>query len=487
MIDHSALVPGKNPAQLHPVNLASSLSALYHRGLILVMVWTTCFAPVLVSAAPQRIVGYLPRYRSVRPAQFEALTHVIVFSVVPDPDLGTFKVFSENPVTGEIVFEAPPGGAGLSTGVIDQVMAEAANYGVKVGLCIGGGDVSTPFRDLVINGKVDAFADHVRDFALAHGLDEINIDWEKPSNQWDPGRAEKIFAALSERLQEHNIDLTAAWTASTRATHALKAARLCRRYSDAVYVMSYDSTLSSFQQRFEFYTKPVSEGGQGYPPEKVCPGVQFFGRDAARSLTKTYSQLVNLAAGDIDPAINTMLVNGKTLKFTGQNRLGAISDYSKQVGGGLMIWEIGQDAVPEHDDSLTGVLLERLGMTANTGTPHWWLRKHGISENYETAVLGDPDLDGQPTWREYVSDTDPFNFLSRLEILPVSDGFQFQTRADRYYTVFESPDLSAGSWSPLDGYPLAGTGDPVALPYPPEVDRRFYRLSVSLSEDPIVP
>ena len=126
--------------------------------------------------------------------------------------------------------------------------------------------------------------------------------------------------------------------------------------------MSYGWDLASFTNRFLLYTKPESQGGQGYPPEKVCPGVQFFARDSARTLVKTYGEIVDLAGGcaNLDPGTNSMVVEGKTLLFTGQTMLGAMCDYSEQTGGGIMIWEIGQDTDPTNDCALMRVLINRL-------------------------------------------------------------------------------------------------------------------------------
>jgi hypothetical protein len=130
------------------------------------------------------------------------------------------------------------------------------------------------------------------------------------------------------------------------------------------------------------------------------------------------------------------------------------------------------------------VIQGHLAATSNTGTPHWWLRTHGIPDDYETAVLLDSDGDAQPTWQEYISDTDPLAGTSRLELVAAPDGLRFETHLDRDYTVMESPDLTADRWTVVPAHPVAGTGEPVILPYPPGIPRRFYRLHASLTTTP---
>ncbi len=61
-------------------------------------------------------------------------------------------------------------------------------------------------------------------------------------------------------------------------------------------------------------------------------------------------------------------------------------------------------------------------MTENRPTPLWWLAEHGITEDFEAAVLIDHDEDGIPTGDEWIMDTDPMNpdsFLRLTEFDPL--------------------------------------------------------------------
>ncbi|MFC1462658.1 FG-GAP-like repeat-containing protein [Verrucomicrobiota bacterium] len=57
---------------------------------------------------------------------------------------------------------------------------------------------------------------------------------------------------------------------------------------------------------------------------------------------------------------------------------------------------------------------------ATNATPKWWLVQHGWTNAFDTWATNDTDEDGLFTWQEYVSDTDPTNHSSALQIIHVS-------------------------------------------------------------------
>lgn len=424
----------------------------------------------------KRIVGYMPRYRAIRPEQYTALTDVIAHYVVPNGSTGGFKVYSKDPETGETIYENKNGDPGLSSLMVAKIVGEAAPYGVRVGLGIGGGGVTVPFEELQPNGLTDIFATNVLNFAISYGLGSIALDWEHPGNQAEARYCAELCAALEHLLSPHGIELTSAHAAYAFKQPSIDAAEYSRPYLDAVYVMSYEHTFASFRNRFNTFI-----GAPGFTPAKVCPGLQFFGRDPARTLTKIYSQIVADNGGSIDPSVDKYNWAGTILNFTGQDTLRKICGHSASSGAGIMIWEIGMDVILSHTNSLVGTLYDEFGFTSGTGTPHWWLRAHGVHGDYENAVYNDPDLDGQATWKEYVTDTHPLDGTSRQDasVLP-SGGLSFGTSASRSYSVSQCTNLVDGGWVPLAGHPVQGTGAPMEAPPSNGLDGAFYRLDVSL-------
>jgi hypothetical protein len=82
--------------------------------------------------------------------------------------------------------------------------------------------------------------------------------------------------------------------------------------------------------------------------------------------------------------------------------------------------------VPRGMETNTGVFALSPNLTTN-GVPEWWLMKFGWSNNLAAAALDDTDGDGQPAWREWVSDTDPTNPVSSLRVLsltPATNGIR---------------------------------------------------------------
>jgi hypothetical protein len=69
----------------------------------------------------------------------------------------------------------------------------------------------------------------------------------------------------------------------------------------------------------------------------------------------------------------------------------------------------------------TGVFSLTPNLTLN-GVPEWWLMKYGWTNDFAAAATNDTDGDGQPTWMEWMSDTDPTNPASALRILSFASG-----------------------------------------------------------------
>jgi hypothetical protein len=85
----------------------------------------------------------------------------------------------------------------------------------------------------------------------------------------------------------------------------------------------------------------------------------------------------------------------------------------------------------------------------NHNTPEWWMAQYGMTNNFNARELLDPDLDGMPTWEEYIAGTDPTNAnsalaIQELEMSPFGDPvIVWPTAPGRTYAVSVSTDLSA--------------------------------------------
>jgi hypothetical protein len=111
--------------------------------------------------------------------------------------------------------------------------------------------------------------------------------------------------------------------------------------------------------------------------------------------------------------------------------------------------------------------------TTNTRTPLEWLASHGITSDFENAVLLDPDEDTVPTWAEYVADTDPmvqtshlhFSYAALTNLTGGSTGWVVSCSgsADRLYELEGATTLSpTATWQTLVA-PSAGDGETMQM------------------------
>ena len=117
---------------------------------------------------------------------------------------------------------------------------------------------------------------------------------------------------------------------------------------------------------------------------------------------------------------------------------------------------------------------------ATNCTPEWWLAQHGWTNDFDAAALRDDEPDGFPSWQEYVADTDPTNFASRLRIVSIAaedTNFPVVTwpaSTGRVYQIHRADDLADGPW--ITQQLFLGAGDWTDT-NPPAPDHRFYRVA----------
>lgn len=126
------------------------------------------------------------------------------------------------------------------------------------------------------------------------------------------------------------------------------------------------------------------------------------------------------------------------------------------------------------------------GMIASNDVPVWWLVNHQLTNDYDTAALGNQDGDAFSTDQEWIADTDPTNRNSFLRITGVermpSVTVRFESSAARVYTMRRATSLSDGVWTDVPGLgsrPGVGAMDAMQDTNPP-AQGLFYRLEVDL-------
>ncbi len=309
------------------------------------------------AAEPPRVVGYLPNYRGslsqwARSLDFSALTHVnLAFAAVETSTDGIEIHYREQGVS-----------SGDEPGLAAFVTEAHANH-VKVCLSVGGGAQSAAIGAAILEAPT-ALAEKLAAYARDHDLDCIDADQEeqRPSAELDAAYAQFI-RDLGGRLHAMQKELSAA-VASWNPDKVLPVLD----QFDFLNVMAYDfndpwgshtpvqsSSIEAAHEELDWW---VSKGA---PKSRVVLGVPFYGFEwgGGGGEAVTYQQIVSeLGRAPSDDRVN---VGTSTITLNSRATIRSKAELAKQSYGGVMIWELGQDA--SGDDSLLRVVKDAMSET----------------------------------------------------------------------------------------------------------------------------
>jgi GH18 family chitinase len=289
---------------------------------------------------PRRVVGYLPTYRSLAPESydFDTLTHLCIAFANPTGN-GAESDFDAN------VRES-----------IAPLVTAAHEKGVKVLASIAGGTKAS--GELVgaqlTPDKVDAYIAALLDLVDRYELDGIDVDIE---GEAVTATYEPFVKKLNAALPEGKL-LTAA--VATKNRDAFTDGALAEY--DFINVMSYDqcswsdlpceqATLEATNADLEYWTVERS-----VPRDKTVLGVPFYGwcwgcSDMQSALT--YGQIL---AQYPQAKTEDWIVEGEqTISLNSAATIATKAELAQEYGG-VMIWELGQDA--PGDDALFKVIAD---------------------------------------------------------------------------------------------------------------------------------
>lgn len=305
-----------------------------------------------LSMAQKKVIAYIPNWVDLNAfsstVQYSKLTHI------------------------NIAFENPDANGYLSFNSGSNTIINAAHaQNVKVFVSLGGGAVSEggAIRDnyfnLITSGNRTAFIQKIYDYVVAHNFDGVDMDLEGPAINSDYGGfvialaaklhsgGKLISAALSEGYGGANVP------ASTFAAY------------DWINIMAYDATgpwqpgnpgqhspYSMAVNQFNYWT------GRGLPASKAIIGLPFYGYGFGASANQgiSYANIVAQYPG----AENQDQV-GNTIYYNGIPTIKAKTTFAIQNAGGVMIWELSQDATGAKS-LLTAVNQVITGSQPPTGT-----------------------------------------------------------------------------------------------------------------------
>jgi GH18 family chitinase len=237
------------------------------------------------------------------------------------------------------VYVTTPGTNGQKPGINGQKLIDirdrGASRGVKVLLGVGGADRSVNIGTVAGSASLrQKFASSAAAFCSANGIAGIDIDWESPYSP--PGGSQGNLAALikemSAAFKPKGLIVTISANGEVPASYGSEAMNA----ADNVLIMAYDNGNPTYEQAVAQFG---AFAGQVSSKSKLVLGVPFYGRTGAA--TMTYSEMYKA-----NPNIGSGTNSYAGYNFNGPDLLSQKAGYTvDQGGGGMMIWQVSQDAI----------------------------------------------------------------------------------------------------------------------------------------------
>lgn len=324
----------------HPVFRKDRVSVALWFGLVLATPVRAADRPAEPEAEQHEFIvsGYLPWYRVKEwsPATIGPVTDLIFFGVRLDRD-------------GRINAET------LSADVVERLAAARSASGCRLLLCVGGGGRSEGFAAATASASARRrLCDSLAELCRRHEIQGVDFDWEYPEGDQQLRSFAQLLVETKRCLGEGGIVSVAQspWHDFGREVYAAV---------DRVNVMSYNHRHP--QARLDESRRDVERMlGYGCAAEKLVLGVPFYGRNA-RGHTRTFAELAGF--GRLDPSSDMFL----GYAFNGRKTVRAKTRYAVERNlGGVMVWELGQDAADPDVSLLHGIELELRDQTAHAST-----------------------------------------------------------------------------------------------------------------------
>ena len=303
--------------------------------------------------ADYKIIGYLPYWNYMPFSELELSRHTNINIAFCNPD--------EN---GRIYCTIPES-------KLKNIISEAHSNNVEVFAALGGGDGCDGYlQHLDTPEERSAFNVNIMDYCESYDFDGIDLDIEIGSDHqiWNYyGNWCSELRTLCDERDTKMSTATAQWVAEkvTPDTFAL---------FDFVNVMAYDNDEDEHSHAsYEYSIKRLEyfHNKKKLPNEKLILGVPFYGRGYTSDGDLDWNSYMSFA--DIVNK-DSKYYNADSYNDTAYNGAGTIAkkvELAKDYGG-IMIWELTQDAKGEQ--SLLKVIRDTL--------------------NGETIIVGDVNADG---------------------------------------------------------------------------------------------
>jgi chitinase len=280
---------------------------------------TACAAMGLLLAQPASarmpVIGYFPSWGgNGANVQYEKLTHLL------------YSFVNTN-------------GSGVISGVNDQKFKDLVRLGhekgTKIGLAVGGWSAGTANFEAMASSAATrtAFVTNLSDICDKYNLDGIDMDWEYPKAV-SAANFTLLMKELSDKLKPKGRFLSTAVISAGNGTGQYIHKEVFG-YIDYLNIMSYDGggqNHSSYELAVTALDYWVTQ--RQCPKEKAMIGVPFYGKNPATAFKTLLAQDPQAATKD----------NVGGIYYNGIPMLQRKTELANARGGGIMIWEISQDA-----------------------------------------------------------------------------------------------------------------------------------------------
>jgi chitinase len=428
------------------------------------------------------ITGYYPGYEQgtmeASNIDFNTVTHVIHFSLVPNAD-GTLDATANN----------------LTHSGVTKLVALAHAAGAKALACVGGAGTETTFLSATATANLGAFVKNIKTFMASNDYDGVDIDWE-PFHSSDTPQYTNFVFQLRAQLNSSNPHklLTVAAPAypeygdSPTAEFDMFAA--LQSQFDQINIMTYDLS-GPYPGWVTWFNCPLFDGGYMFPgtselapsangavsnfisrgvaAQKLGLGLPFYGyiwtggpgvtlprqswpaNNPPTVSTPSYATIINsyyqpslyhwdaVAQAAYLSITNPTASRDMFLSYDDSYACQTKVSYARNQGlGGIMIWELSQDYFPGAPSGQRAPLLSSLKQSLRTPNLTW-VQVDGQNVNFGFTslplalyrILWSSDLLKWNTLTNDVSGTGA--------ILQINDPAQPGSQLQRFYRVQTPP------------------------------------------------
>lgn len=284
-----------------------------------------------------KVVGYFPSWKEdTGKIQYDVLTHINYAFAIPTEE-GKLLPLENAPMA-------------------QRIIQKAHEKGVKVFIAVGGWSYhDVPLESTFVAAteteeKRKSFAKEIVALCDEYGFDGVDLDWEHPRVDGNSSKQyEALLIELAELLHAEGKQLSSAVLSGVTAdgnvyydsaAHTDKVLETV----DWINVMAYDG---GDGERHSAYDFAVNCGAywtktRKMPPEKVMLGVPFYARPSWAAYGDILAQVPDAWEKDHTD------FNGMDAWYNGVATIEDKTSYALDNLGGVMIWEISQDAGGEH-------------------------------------------------------------------------------------------------------------------------------------------